>query len=86
MEEGEILTACQVSCATNAIKFGNLKDTNSGVARERRNYRSFLMLGGDPLLKHYGIKTLPNTSYMAKVVRKKPGHQQASHHHGGDQG
>ena len=80
----EIRTACEVSCASNAIVFGNLKDTNSQVARLRRNYRSYLMLGGDHDHKHYGIKTLPNTSYMAKVVSGKASHGKG--HHDGDQG
>lgn len=69
VNDREIVTACQSACATNAIVFGNLKDSNSQVARMRKDGRSFLMLGGDPKHKHYGLKTLPNTSYMAKVVR-----------------
>lgn len=80
VKDGEIKTACEAACATNAIVFGNLKDANSKVARARRNARSFLMLGGDPEHGHYGIKTLPNTSYMAKVALNDDG----AAHHGGE--
>ncbi|MFW7379564.1 MAG: 4Fe-4S dicluster domain-containing protein [Oligoflexus sp.] len=68
VRDGEIKTACESACPTNAIVFGNLKDKTSRVARQRRDYRSFLMLGGDPAHGHYNLKTLPNVSYMAKVT------------------
>ncbi len=77
VRDREITTACEAACATDAIIFGNLKDSNSRVARARRNARSYLMLGGDPDHGHFGIKTLPNTSYMAKVVLNDEG---AAHH------
>ena len=32
------------------------------------------MLGGDHDIGHYGIKTLPNVSYMAKVTLKEDKH------------
>ena len=66
--DGQIRVACESACPSDAIVFGNLKDNRSRVARARANKRSFLMLGGDPEHKHYGLKTWPNTSYMAKVV------------------
>ena len=37
------------------------------------------MLNGDPEHKHYGIKTMPNVSYLAKVVNKE---ESSSNHHG----
>jgi molybdopterin-containing oxidoreductase family iron-sulfur binding subunit len=76
----EITTACESACPTNAIVFGNLKDNNSRVAQQRRDYRSFLMLNGDPEHGHYGLKTLPNVSYLAKVVyddTSRSGHDEA---------
>ncbi|MBC62581.1 MAG: hypothetical protein CMP11_08995 [Zetaproteobacteria bacterium] len=68
VKDGEIKTACQQTCATDCITFGRLDDLNSRVSRARRNGRSFLMLGGEPRHHHYGLKTLPNVSYLAKVV------------------
>jgi molybdopterin-containing oxidoreductase family iron-sulfur binding subunit len=65
--DGEIRPACQTACPTDAIVFGNLLDPNSRVARARKDNRAFLLLGGNPELKEYGLKTLPNLNYMAKV-------------------
>ena len=65
--DGEMKTACQQACPSDAIVFGNLDDPRSRAARMRKDNRAYLMLGGDPEHKHYGIKTLPNVSYLAKV-------------------
>lgn len=65
--DGEIKTACQQTCPTGAIVFGNLNDPQSEIAKLRRNGRAYLLLGADPKHKHYGLKTLPNVNYLAKV-------------------
>ena len=39
---------------------------------ERRDARSYLALGGDPDKNEFGIKTLPNVSYMAVVAHREP--------------
>lgn len=66
--DGDVRTACQQVCPADAIMFGNLDDPNSRVSQTRRDSRAYLMLGGDPSHGHYGIKTLPNVSYLAKVT------------------
>ena len=33
MRDGEIVTACQQACPTDAIIFGNINDPKSGVAQ-----------------------------------------------------
>ncbi|MCY4381127.1 MAG: 4Fe-4S dicluster domain-containing protein [Proteobacteria bacterium] len=63
-----VQTACEQTCPTSAITFGNLKEPTSKVTRLRRDERAYLMLGGDPDHGHYGIKTLPNVFYLAEVV------------------
>ncbi|MDA9951739.1 4Fe-4S dicluster domain-containing protein, partial [Oligoflexaceae bacterium] len=78
--DSEIKTACQQVCPTNAIVFGDLKDQRTAVHKLRKSSRSFLMLGGDPEHKHYGIKTLPNVNYLAKVKNKVD--EKDSGHHG----
>ncbi len=85
--DGEIQTACQQTCAANAISFGNLNDPNSQITQDRSDQRSFLMLGGDPAHGHYGLKTLPNVNYLAQVTFDEPAtgfgpDQSAYGHHG----
>jgi Fe-S-cluster-containing dehydrogenase component len=62
--DGEVLTACQQACPTNAIVFGNLNDTNSQVAK----------LNG--LKSDYGLlaelDTQPRTSYLPRVRNPNP--------------
>lgn len=78
VRDQEIKTACQQTCPADAITFGNLKDKNSEVARQRRDYRAYLVLGGYPELKEYGLKTLPNVSYLADVTLQ----EESSDEHG----
>jgi molybdopterin-containing oxidoreductase family iron-sulfur binding subunit len=63
-----VLTACQQSCPTDAITFGNLLDPQAEAAQLRKDHRAFLVLGGDPEHGEYGLKTLPNVSYLAQVT------------------
>ncbi|MCC6837022.1 MAG: TAT-variant-translocated molybdopterin oxidoreductase [Bacteroidia bacterium] len=81
LKDGAIKTACQQSCPTNAIYFGDLNDENSEIAKlrkeeaEGRNYF---------ILEELGIK--PTVSYLTKVRncettieegRKTSGHAEA---------
>ncbi len=62
--DGEVLTACQQACPTNAIVFGNINDPNSQVSQ----------LKGQPL--HYGmlaeLGTQPRTTYLARLRNPNP--------------
>src|SRR5581483_4081594 len=64
IRDGEVLTACQQTCPTNAIVFGNINDPNSQVSQ----------LKGQPL--HYGmlaeLGTQPRTTYLARVRNPNP--------------
>jgi molybdopterin-containing oxidoreductase family iron-sulfur binding subunit len=53
------VTACQAACPTQAIRFGNLADPTSDVARLRHDPRHYA------LLEELG--TRPRTTYLAKV-------------------
>src|SRR5215813_13269661 len=44
IRDGEIKTACQQVCPTEAITFGNLNDANSKAARLRNNKRTYQLL------------------------------------------
>ena len=60
IEDGEIVTACQAACPTQAIRFGNLADPNSAVSRLRRDPRHYTLLEE--------LHTRPRTTYLARVV------------------
>ena len=72
VRDGDLMTACAQVCPSDAITFGNLKDRGSKVSLERADARSYLALGGDPDKREFGIKTLPNVSYMAVVAHREP--------------
>jgi molybdopterin-containing oxidoreductase family iron-sulfur binding subunit len=57
-------TACQQTCPTRAITFGNLKDGNAESAKLSRAARGYHVLGE--------IGTQPSVTYLKKVVRSEP--------------
>jgi MoCo/4Fe-4S cofactor protein with predicted Tat translocation signal len=59
IKDGSLKTACQAACSTGAIIFGDLNDTESVVAKERGDDRTYF------LLEDIGVK--PSTSYKLKV-------------------
>ncbi len=59
VQDGEVTTACQQSCPTQAIVFGNLNDPTSRVAQIHKQHRSYAML------EELNVK--PRTKYLAKV-------------------
>ncbi|MDC0293862.1 molybdopterin oxidoreductase, partial [Mariniblastus sp.] len=55
----EITTACQDSCPTQAIKFGDLHNFESEVAKAHANPRAYSMLEE--------LNNRPRTQYLARV-------------------
>jgi Fe-S-cluster-containing dehydrogenase component/anaerobic selenocysteine-containing dehydrogenase len=82
VSDNTLQTACQQVCPSGAIVFGDLKNPRSMAAKLRRDNRAYLLLGGDPDHKHYGIKTLPNVSYLAKITHQETEAQSHDPHHG----
>ena len=59
IHDGEIVTACQAVCPTEAIVFGNINDPNSRVAKLKASPRNYTMLED--------LNTRPRTTYLAAV-------------------
>jgi molybdopterin-containing oxidoreductase family iron-sulfur binding subunit len=63
VEDGEIQTACQQACPTEAIIFGNLNDPKSRVAKmkaEKLNYGILEELNTRPRTTYLGVLRNPN--------------------------
>ena len=58
--DGDIKPACASSCPTDAIKFGNLLDKNSLVAKDAESPRGYKILDVE-------LNTQPAITYLAKV-------------------
>jgi molybdopterin-containing oxidoreductase family iron-sulfur binding subunit len=65
IDDGEIKTACQQSCPTHAIVFGDLNNPESEVSKLHALSRTYSML--DEVLN-----TKPRTQYIANVRNPKP--------------
>jgi molybdopterin-containing oxidoreductase family iron-sulfur binding subunit len=59
LRDGEVKTACQVACPTEAIVFGNRNDPQAEVSRRQKVSRNYA------LLEELG--TRPRTTYLAKL-------------------
>jgi anaerobic selenocysteine-containing dehydrogenase/Fe-S-cluster-containing dehydrogenase component len=72
VKDGEIRTACQQTCPTQAIGFGDLKDEKSEVAKLSRSARGYHVLEE--------LGTRPAVTYLKKVVREGSGKPAAGGH------
>ncbi|MEI7669482.1 MAG: 4Fe-4S dicluster domain-containing protein, partial [Pseudomonadota bacterium] len=59
LRDGDIKTACQTACPSDAIVFGNVNDESSLVRKLKEDERTFYVL--------QDIHTLPSIGYMTKV-------------------
>jgi molybdopterin-containing oxidoreductase family iron-sulfur binding subunit len=60
IRDGEVTTACQGACPTQAISFGNRADPAAAVNTARRDPRHFVLLEE--------LKTRPRTTYLARAA------------------
>jgi molybdopterin-containing oxidoreductase family iron-sulfur binding subunit len=64
LKDGEIRTACQQTCPSDAIVFGDVNDMNSQVTKWSRTDRRFGLLAE--------LGTRPRTTYLGKVRNPNP--------------
>jgi molybdopterin-containing oxidoreductase family iron-sulfur binding subunit len=65
LRDGEVMTACQQTCPTQAIIFGSLGDPDSAVSRSRAQPRMYAVL--------HELGTVPRTRYLARITNPAPG-------------
>jgi len=64
IQDGEVVTACQQACPTQAIVFGNINDPNSKVANLKAQSRNYVLLAE--------LNVRPRTSYLAPLRNPNP--------------
>ena len=64
VKDGDIVTACQQSCPTSAITFGNINDPASEVYKAKKQERDY------PVLADLNFR--PRTTYTAGVINPNP--------------
>ncbi len=64
IRDGEVVTACESACPSQAITFGNLNDPSSRVAKLKADPRNYSMLAE--------LNTRPRTTYLAAVRNPNP--------------
>jgi molybdopterin-containing oxidoreductase family iron-sulfur binding subunit len=64
IRDGEVVTACQAACPTQAIVFGDINDKGSRVAKLKADPRDYGMLAE--------LNTRPRTTYVAKLRNPNP--------------
>jgi len=60
IQDGEFTTACAQACPSDAIVFGNVRDTGSRVAQQKQSPRGYRVLED--------LNTRPAVTYLAKVL------------------
>ena len=64
IRDGDIVTACQQACPTDAIVFGNINDPASKVAKRKAEERDYQVLAD--------VNFRPRTTYTAGVINPNP--------------
>jgi molybdopterin-containing oxidoreductase family iron-sulfur binding subunit len=70
IRDGEVLTACQATCPTDAIVFGNINDPASRVSQLKKSPLNYALLAE--------LNTKPRTTYLAVVRNPNAGLEPAT--------
>jgi len=70
IRDGEVVTACQSACPSEAIVFGDINDPDSAVTAAKASVLDYKLLEE--------LNTVPRTSYLARVANPHPDVTQAS--------
>ncbi|PYT00322.1 MAG: molybdopterin oxidoreductase [Acidobacteria bacterium] len=62
--DGEVVTACQAVCPTDAIVFGDMNDKGSQVAQMKKDPRDYKLLND--------LNTQPRTTYLSELKNQNP--------------
>jgi molybdopterin-containing oxidoreductase family iron-sulfur binding subunit len=64
IQDGEIITACQAACPTQAITFGDINDPQSAVTKLKKSHLNYGALTD--------LNTRPRTTYLARLKNPNP--------------
>ena len=64
ISDGEVVTACQAVCPTDAIVFGDMNDKDSEVNKLKHDPRNYRLLNE--------LNTQPRTTYLAELKNQNP--------------
>jgi molybdopterin-containing oxidoreductase family iron-sulfur binding subunit len=64
VKDGEVVTACQQACPTQAITFGDIADKGTAVAKKKALPRNYSLLPE--------LNTINRTTYLGRVRNPNP--------------
>ncbi len=64
LADGEVKTACQQTCPTDAIVFGDITDAQSVVSQQKKSDRDYMLFDE--------LNNRPRTSYLARLKNPNP--------------
>jgi molybdopterin-containing oxidoreductase family iron-sulfur binding subunit len=72
ISDGEVVTACQQACPTQAIVFGDMNDPESRIHAVKQQPLEYALLGE--------LNTRPRTTYQASLRNPNPKLESSEHH------
>jgi molybdopterin-containing oxidoreductase family iron-sulfur binding subunit len=67
--DGDVVTACQQTCPTEAISFGDIRSEGSEVSRHKADSRNYTILAE--------LANFPRTTYLARIRNPNPAWEEA---------